>query len=69
MLKDFIRIFSQPSAEMMAREELEEAQRQFLKAQSGLDYARRMVEYHSDRIIRLNRYVKEASARQTSEGN
>ncbi len=67
MIKDFVRLFARPSAEVMAREELEDAYRQFLRAQSGLDYARRMVEYHSDRITRLSRYVRETSARQSAE--
>ena len=67
MIKDFVRLFARPSAEVMAREELEDAHRQFLRAQSGLDYARRMVEYQSDRITRLSRYVRETSARQSAE--
>lgn len=63
MFKDIVRLFHQPSADVIAREELEAAQREYLKAQSGLDYARRMVEYHADRINRLSRYIKEADAR------
>jgi hypothetical protein len=42
----------------IAERELAEAQRQLLSAQSGAEYARRMVEYHQDRIKRLTAFVR-----------
>jgi hypothetical protein len=44
-------IFTNPSAE--ALRELESAKRSVLEAQTSFDYAKRMVEYHNDRIKRL----------------
>lgn len=41
----------------MAAKEMVEAQHGLLEAQSGLDYAAAMVEYHTDRINRLRAYV------------
>jgi len=54
ILKDFFRL---PTAEALAVTELEDAKRQLLHAQTALDYSKRMVDYHSDRIKRLTAYV------------
>lgn len=54
LLKD---LFKLPSAEALAAQELDEAKRQLLQMQSTQDYARRMVDYHSDRIKRLTAYL------------
>jgi hypothetical protein len=55
-LKDYFRL---PSAKEMAAKELAEAQRKLLDALSAQEYARRMADYHSDRIKRLTAYLKE----------
>ena len=47
-----------PSATEMAAKELEEAKRRFLDAQSAMEYARRMSDYHADRIKRLTNYLE-----------
>jgi len=50
-----------PEPMQLAKRELADAHRQLLSAQSGAEYARRMVEYHQDRIKRLTAYVQAAS--------
>jgi hypothetical protein len=47
-----------PSSTEMAAKELEEARRRFLDAQSAMEYARRMSDYHADRIKRLTLYLE-----------
>jgi len=47
-----------PSPKELAAKELEEAKRRFLEAQSGMEYAKRMSDYHSDRIKRLTNYLE-----------
>jgi hypothetical protein len=51
-------IWRLPSAKEMAAKELEEAKRRFLDAQSAMEYARRMADYHADRIKRLTNYLE-----------
>lgn len=53
-------LYRAPSPVMMARKELEDAQRNLLQAQSATEYARRMAEYHQDRIKRLTAYLRDA---------
>jgi hypothetical protein len=55
-LKDYFRL---PSPKELAAKELETAQRKLLEALSGQEYAKRMADYHSDRIKRLTAYLKE----------
>jgi hypothetical protein len=47
-----------PSAKEMAVKELEEAKRRYLDAQSAMEYARRMSDYHADRVKRLTNYLE-----------
>lgn len=54
-------IFKRRAPLDLAQQELEEAVRQLLLAQSGQEYAARMVQYHQDRIKRLRAYVETAS--------
>lgn len=54
-------IFRTPSADELAVVELEEAKRQLLQMQTALDYSKRMVDYHADRIKRLTAYVAKAN--------
>jgi len=56
LLKNYWRL---PSAKEMAAKELESAQRKLLEALSAQEYARRMADYHSDRIKRLTAYLKD----------
>jgi hypothetical protein len=58
VLTEFLRVFKKPTATILAQTELEEAQRQLLAAQSGLDFARSSVEYNQQRVARLTRYVR-----------
>ena len=59
-IKDLLNITKLPNPQQIAERELADAQRQLLSAQSGAEYARRMVEYHQDRIKRLTAYVQAA---------
>jgi hypothetical protein len=56
--KDYFRL---PSPKELAAKELEMAQRKLLEALSAQEYAKRMADYHSDRIKRLTTYLKEES--------
>lgn len=56
ILKEYFRL---PSAKELAAKELEAAQRKLLDALSAQEYARRMADYHADRIKRLTAYLKE----------
>jgi len=55
-IKEYMRL---PSAKELAAKELEMAQRKLLEALSAQEYAKRMGDYHSDRIKRLTAYLKE----------
>ena len=55
-IKDYWRM---PSPKELAAKELEQAQRKLLDALSAQEYAKRMADYHSDRIKRLTAYLKE----------
>lgn len=50
---DFFNPFHKPSADVMALMELEDAKRELLAAQSGLEYAKAMVAYNEERVARL----------------
>jgi hypothetical protein len=53
------RVFRTPSADAMALNELEEAKRELLQAQTSLDYAAAMVEYQTNRVQRLSAIVSQ----------
>lgn len=55
-IKEYLRM---PSPKELAAKELNEAQRKLLDALSAQEYAKRMGDYHSDRIKRLTAYLKE----------
>lgn len=59
MLRQLKEIYQKPSAETLALRELEDAKRNWLEALSGAEYARRMAEYHNDRIKRLTAYLRD----------
>lgn len=52
-----MKYFVLPTADIMAARELEEAKRELLRSQTALDYTKRMVEYHQDRVKRLTEYL------------
>ena len=56
-----VKYFVLPTADIMAARELEEAKRELLRSQSALDYTKRMVEYHQDRVKRLTAYVEKSN--------
>lgn len=51
-------LLRQPSAQVLATRELEQAQRGLLEAQTSQEFAKRMAEYHGDRIKRLTVYLQ-----------
>lgn len=53
-------LFRRPSVLVLAQQELEEAQRALLDAQSAREYAGRMADYHQDRIDRLTALLENA---------
>lgn len=55
------KIWQTPTANELAINELEDAKRQLLNAQSATEYAARMAMYHSDRIKRLTVYLNQAA--------
>lgn len=60
MFRDLKNTFRAPSPVALATQELEEAERSLLEAMSSAEYARRMADYHSDRIHRLTIYLRDA---------
>lgn len=55
---DTIKNLLRPKSDLqLAVEELEDAKRHRLQAQSAMEYALRMSEYHTDRIKRLESYL------------
>jgi hypothetical protein len=61
MLDHIKNYFRLPSPKELAAKELEMAQRKLLEALSANEYAKRMAEYHQDRIKRLTAFLKEES--------
>lgn len=59
-IERFQSLWQMPSPKELAAKELEEAKRRFLDAQSGMEYAKRMSDYHADRIKRLTNYLENA---------
>jgi hypothetical protein len=57
MIEQIKELFRTPSAEILATRELEQAHRSLLEACSSMEYAKRMAEYHNDRIKRLKAYL------------
>jgi hypothetical protein len=61
---DFIRLLKPPTPEQMAEEELDQAKRELLKAQSAQEYAHHMANYHEERINRLALFINQQKATQ-----
>jgi len=51
-----------PSAEELAMRELDQAKKDHLTMLTALDYSKRMVDYHQDRIKRLTAYIAKGVA-------
>lgn len=61
-IKDHMKsMFRTPTAVELAVIELAEAKRELLRSQTAMDYSKHMVNYHTDRIIRLSEYVENAT--------
>lgn len=61
-MKEFLfSLLRLPTADVLAVRELEEAKRELLRSQTAQDYAKRMVEYHQDRVKRLTAYVEKSN--------
>lgn len=58
------KLMSIPTPLEMAAKELVEAQRGKLEAESALDYATSMVEYNTQRIVRLRERLEELKGEQ-----
>lgn len=50
-------LFKKPSSDVIAMEDLEEAQRCYLKEKSAAEYHAKMAEYYVDVIARLTKYL------------
>ena len=59
MFADFKKTFQKPSSSALAQQELEDAERSLLEALSSSEYAKRMSDYHADRIKRLTLYLRD----------
>lgn len=51
-------LYTPPSADVLALQELEESKRRLLEAQSGREYADSMCKYHEAKIRRLTIYLQ-----------
>lgn len=49
----WLKLFTTPSAKTLAQRELEDAERELLRARSAAEYAQSMVEYNTQRVARL----------------
>ena len=55
-------LFQSPSAEAIAKAELEDARRELLAAESSAEYARQIAAYNKARIERLTAFLSSAAA-------
>jgi hypothetical protein len=60
MWQDLLNTFKKPNAKQLAQQELEEAQRQFLKHETAAAYNAKVAEYYSETVLRLNTYIKKS---------
>ena len=64
MIEYLKNLFKLPSAAVVAQRELEDARREYLRAQSQSELARSLVDYHDKRIKRLEAYMRAAAVTQ-----
>jgi hypothetical protein len=60
LLNTLLAPFRKPSPIMLARQELEDAQRSLLQAHSATEYAKNLATYHEQRVKRLTAFLKNA---------
>jgi hypothetical protein len=60
MIDELKKMWTTPSAEVLALRELEEARRKLLDAQTSREYADSMVKFREQQIKRLTAYLKGA---------
>lgn len=63
MITTLKKLFCTPSAQEIARRELEVARRELLEAQRGVEYHASMVDFNAKRIARLEAFSKQQEAR------
>lgn len=56
-MKNLKNLFSKPTVQSVAQDELYEAERKLMEAQTGLEYAHAMVDYHTNRVARLKKLL------------
>lgn len=59
MLKSLFSFLHVPTAEKIARRQLEEARRKLLDAQTSKEYAESMIRYYDSQVRRLTIYLKD----------
>jgi hypothetical protein len=63
MFKSLIETFRKPSPDVLAARELDDAERELLKALTGLEYAQCMVDYRTSTVERLTARCMRTPAR------
>lgn len=63
MFKQLFESFRPPSADLLAARELDQAERQLLKALTGLEYSQAMVNYNNATVTRLKARNQPATAK------
>ena len=58
MINELKKLWTTPSAEVLALKELEESKRRLLEAQTAREYAESMCKYREAQIKRLTAYIK-----------
>jgi len=58
MMKELKKLWSTPSAEVLALRELEDAKRSLLESQTNREYAESMCKFREAQIKRLTTYIK-----------
>lgn len=60
-------VFAKPTPLELAAEELVQAERANLEAETGRDYADALVKYNTARIARLRKYISNATSQERLE--
>jgi len=58
MIRELKKMWTTPSAEVLALRELEDSKRRLLEAQTAREYAESMCKYREAQIKRLTAYIK-----------
>lgn len=61
MFKHIKKLWSLPEAIVLAKKELEQAERECLASQAATEYHASLVTYHKSRITRLKKYLQDNS--------